>query len=87
MNWDQVQGKWKQYQGKVKEKWGQLTDDDLDTIGGRSQQLVGKLQERYGIAKEAAEAQLNDFLRTLDANGNAAEQTRAEEKRHRVSGR
>jgi uncharacterized protein YjbJ (UPF0337 family) len=84
MNWDQVQGKWKQYKGKAKEKWGQLTDDDLDTIDGRSQQLVGKLQERYGIAKEAAEKQANEFLGSLDTETTAE---RREDEKRRVAGR
>jgi uncharacterized protein YjbJ (UPF0337 family) len=66
MNWDQVEGQWKQYKGQVKEKWGKLTDDDLSVIDGQRQQLVGRLQERYGIAREAAEEQINDFIRTLD---------------------
>jgi uncharacterized protein YjbJ (UPF0337 family) len=57
MNWDQVEGKWKQLKGSAKEKWGKLTDDDLDVIAGRQDQLVGKLQERYGIAKDEAERQ------------------------------
>ena len=83
MNWDQMQGKWKQYKGKAKEKWGQLTDDDLDKIDGRAQQLVGKLQERYGIQKEAAEQQANEFLRSLDSS---AEEHREREK-HGVTGR
>ena len=81
MNWDQVQGKWKQYKGKAKEKWGQLTDDDLDMIDGRSQQLVGKLQERYGIAKEAAEKQANEFLGSLDT-----ETMPREDEKRRVAG-
>ncbi|MGH9684680.1 MAG: CsbD family protein [Candidatus Acidiferrales bacterium] len=66
MNWDQVQGTWKQYKGKAKEKWGQLTDDDLNVIDGQRQQLVGKIQERYGIAKEAAERQADEFVKTLN---------------------
>ena len=65
MNWDQVEGKWKQYKGQVKEKWGKLTDDDLDVIDGQRQQLVGSIQERYGIAKEAAEEQADEFVKTL----------------------
>jgi uncharacterized protein YjbJ (UPF0337 family) len=63
MNWDQIEGKWKQSTGKVKEKWGKLTDDDLTTINGQRDQLVGKIQERYGIAKEAAEKQVDEFAR------------------------
>ena len=51
MNWDQVEGKWKQLRGSVKQKWGKLTDNDLDYIAGKRDQLAGKLQERYGLAK------------------------------------
>lgn len=85
MNWDQVQGKWKQYKGKVKERWGQLTDDDLDTIDGRAQQLVGMIQERYGIEKEAAEKQANEFLKSLDTE--TAQERKQDEKQHRAAGR
>ena len=65
MNWDQVAGKWKQYKGQAKEKWGKMTDDDLDVIDGRRQQLVGKIQERYGLARDAAESQADEFVRSL----------------------
>jgi uncharacterized protein YjbJ (UPF0337 family) len=65
MNWDQVEGKWKQVKGEVKVKWGKLTDDDLDVINGKRQQLVGKLQERYGTAKEVAEKQADEFAKSL----------------------
>ena len=61
MNSDQWEGKWKQLQGAVKEKWGKLTDDDFTVIGGRKDALVGKLQERYGIAREEAERQADEF--------------------------
>jgi uncharacterized protein YjbJ (UPF0337 family) len=61
MNWDTVKGDWKQFRGKVKEQWGKLTDDDLDRIEGKRDQLVGAVQKRYGVAKEEAEKQLNDF--------------------------
>lgn len=63
MNWDQVEGNWKQFKGVVKEKWGKLTDDDFDYIGGKKDQLVGKLQERYGCTREEAERQANDWHR------------------------
>jgi uncharacterized protein YjbJ (UPF0337 family) len=62
MNWDQFAGMWKQSAGKVREKWGKLTDDDLTTINGQREQLVGKIQERYGIAKGAAEKQVDEFV-------------------------
>lgn len=65
MNWDQMEGKWKQYSGKAKEKWGKLTDDDLEVIRGRRDQLIGKIQERYGIVKQEAEKQVDEFARTF----------------------
>ncbi len=65
MNWDVVKGDWKQFKGKVKEKWGKLTDDDLTTVAGRRDQLLGKLQERYGYGKDQAERELDEFARTL----------------------
>jgi uncharacterized protein YjbJ (UPF0337 family) len=58
MNKDQTNGNWKQFKGKVKEKWGKLTDDDLTVIEGKREQLVGKIQERYGYQKEAAEKEV-----------------------------
>ena len=68
MNWDQVEGNWKQLTGKVKEKWGKLTDDDLTFIGGKRDQFVGRIQERYGIKKEEAEKQLDEFYKAQAAN-------------------
>ena len=65
MNWDQIQGDWKQMTGKVKEKWGKLTDNDLTVVAGKRDQLAGVLQERYGYAKEQAEKELDEFLKTL----------------------
>lgn len=58
MNWNQIEGNWKQLKGRAVEQWGKLTDDDLDVVAGRREQLAGKIQERYGIAKEEAEAQV-----------------------------
>jgi uncharacterized protein YjbJ (UPF0337 family) len=65
MNWDQVKGNWRVYKGRVKEKWGELTDDDLDRIAGKRDQLLGTLQNRYGRTKEAAEDEVRDFERNL----------------------
>ena len=62
MNWDQMEGKWKQMKGSVKKQWGKLTDDDLEYIAGSRDQFVGRLQERYGIAKEAAQKQADEWL-------------------------
>jgi len=61
MNDDRMEGNWKQLKGKVKEQWGRLTDDDLDVISGRRDQLAGKIQERHGVARDEAERQLKDF--------------------------
>ena len=61
MNEDTIAGNWKQFKGKVKEQWGKLTDDDFDVIDGRREQLLGKLQERQGLAREAAEKQISDW--------------------------
>jgi uncharacterized protein YjbJ (UPF0337 family) len=65
MNWDQVKGNWKQLTGQVKEKWGTLTDDDLTTAAGQRDQMLGVLQRRYGIAKEKAEKELDEFVRSM----------------------
>ncbi|MEZ5659846.1 MAG: CsbD family protein [Burkholderiaceae bacterium] len=63
MNWNQIEGNWKILKGKVKEQWGDLTDDEIDEIGGRRDQLVGKLQRSYGIAQDEAERQVDAWSR------------------------
>ena len=65
MNWDQIEGKWKQFTGSARERWGQLTDNDWETIGGQKDQLVGRIQVRYGVAKAEAEKQADEWLRSL----------------------
>ena len=65
MNWDQVSGNWKQVKGKAKEKWAKLTDDDLTLAEGKRDQLLGRIQERYGIAKDEAEKQMKEWEKTL----------------------
>lgn len=74
MNSDRLQGEWKQVKGKVKEKWGKLTDDDLKTIDGQSDQLVGRIQERYGIAREEAQKQFEQFQRDYEYSSHAHRQ-------------
>ena len=61
MNNDRIEGNWKQAKGKLMEQWGKLTDDDLDVIAGRRDQLLGRIQERHGIAREEAETQISKF--------------------------
>lgn len=62
MNQDQIKGRWKELKGVVKEQWGKLTDDDLLEIEGDQDQLIGRVQRRYGIAKDEAEKQVRDFM-------------------------
>jgi uncharacterized protein YjbJ (UPF0337 family) len=61
MNWDTIKGNWTQMTGKIKEEWGDLTDDEITEAEGDRDQLVGKIQAKYGIAKEEAEKQVNSF--------------------------
>jgi len=61
LNWNVIEGNWKQFKGHVKEKWGKLTDDKLDTIAGKRDQLAGTIQETYGISKDQAEVQIKTF--------------------------
>ena len=58
MNWDQIKGNWKQVAGQAKVQWGKLTDDDMDIVAGHRDQLAGRIQERYGVAREEAEKQV-----------------------------
>jgi len=64
MNSDQIEGKWKQLKGSAKKQWAKLTDDDLDYINGQHDILVGKLQERYGYAKEDAQTRADQWLKS-----------------------
>ena len=61
MDWNRVEGNWKEMKGKIKERWGKLTDDDLDVIAGKQDQLEGRLQQRYGYAKDQAKKEIDDW--------------------------
>jgi uncharacterized protein YjbJ (UPF0337 family) len=65
MNWDTVAGNWKQLKGKVRREWGELTNDEVDIINGNREQLIGMLQERYGIARDQAENEVKRFVSSL----------------------
>lgn len=65
MNEDTLKGKWKQLKGKAKAQWGKLTDDDIDQMEGNTEALVGKVQERYGIARDEAKQQVEKFKQSL----------------------
>lgn len=66
MNWDQMEGQWKQHRGKAVHRWGKVMNDNLAAIAGKYEELVGRLQERYGIAKEHVTKQVKDFKRTIE---------------------
>ena len=61
MNWDQIEGNWKQLKGNILQQWAKLTDDDLDLVNGKREELSGKIQKAYGVSKEEAEKQLDDW--------------------------
>jgi uncharacterized protein YjbJ (UPF0337 family) len=65
MNWDQIEGQWHQVKGNVKSNWGKLTDDDMQSLSGKREHLVGKLQSRYGILKDEAERQADAWIAKL----------------------
>lgn len=65
MNWDRIEGNWKQISGKVNEKWGKLTNDHLNVIDGKREQLLGKVQELYGISKDEANTQIDEFAKAI----------------------
>jgi uncharacterized protein YjbJ (UPF0337 family) len=72
MNWDIVEGKWQQLKGDLKSRWAKLTDDDVANLSAKREQLVGKIQERYGLMKDEAEHQVDDWLKRYDDSSRAA---------------
>src|SRR5437588_10931815 len=66
MNWDRVEGNWKQFKGKAQQKWGKLTNDDLDVVQGKRMELSGRLQQRYGVARDEAERQIDTWLKSVN---------------------
>lgn len=67
MNWSQIEGRWQTLTGQLKAQWGKLTDDDLTYIAGKRDQLLGKLQERYGVVKDDADKQIDKWLALVKA--------------------
>lgn len=61
MNRDTIEGNWKQVKGGIKQQWGKLTDDDIDYMEGSYERMVGRIQERYGVAREDAEKQVREW--------------------------
>ena len=66
MNWDKIAGNWKQAKGDLKQSWGKLTDDDLAYIEGSRDKMIGKVQERYGIARDEADRKVAEWERTYN---------------------
>jgi len=64
--WDQIAGTWKQFSGHARTQWGKLTDDDLEQVKGQRDALIGKVQQRYGIAQEEAATQVDNWSKTLN---------------------
>jgi uncharacterized protein YjbJ (UPF0337 family) len=62
MDWNRIEGNWKTFKGKAKQQWGKLTDDDLDVIEGRREELEGKLQERYGYHKDKVRTEIDNWM-------------------------
>jgi len=62
MNWNQIEGNWEQFKGKAQTQWGKLTGDDLDVVNGNRRELSGRIQERYGIAQEEADKQIDEWM-------------------------
>ena len=72
MNWERMEGNWHDFHGKVLQQWSKLTNDDLNQVKGRRDALLGKLQERYGITRQAAEHQIEDWMRRIGEQTGAA---------------
>lgn len=62
MNTDVLKGQWLQVKGEVKKQWGKLTDDDLDVAAGDAEKLIGRIQERYGYARDQAKREVDEFF-------------------------
>ena len=85
MNVEQLEGKWKQFKGQIQQKWGHLTDDDMRIIAGKREVLIGRVEERYGLAKEKATAEVDGFLKTLrDEPEHTAQGSKEEERTDRT---
>jgi uncharacterized protein YjbJ (UPF0337 family) len=80
MNWGQVQGKWRQMKGDIRTHWGKLTDQDLHLIGGEKDKLIGAIQERYGIEKDEAQRQVEEW------HGGMHKENQREKHIHRKAG-
>jgi uncharacterized protein YjbJ (UPF0337 family) len=65
MNWHTVEGQWKEVKGKIRSKWGKLTDDDVSLVAGKRDALLGRIEQRYGVARDEAERQVDEWVNQL----------------------
>jgi uncharacterized protein YjbJ (UPF0337 family) len=65
MNWDRIEGNWKQFKGQVRQQWGKLTDDDMEFVEGKRTELAGRIQQRYGVARDQAEREIDTWLKSM----------------------
>ncbi len=65
MDWDRIEGNWKTFKGQAKQQWGRLTDDDLDMVNGRREELEGRIQKQYGFEKDRARQEIDSWLNSL----------------------
>ncbi len=91
MNWDRISGEWKNLKGKAREKWGKLTDSDWEQVGGKKDQLIGKLQAHYGWSKEQASREVDDWAREherqpMGTSGSQPQTGRTDRDRERKAG-
>ena len=72
MNWNTIAGNWQEVRGKVRSKWGKLTDDDMELVAGKKDQLIGVLRQRYGYEQDRAEREVEDWARTVSIGDKSA---------------
>jgi uncharacterized protein YjbJ (UPF0337 family) len=65
MNWDRIEGNWKQFKGQARQQWGKLTDNDIDLVEGKRTELAGLIQQRYGVARDQAEREIDTWLKSM----------------------
>jgi uncharacterized protein YjbJ (UPF0337 family) len=87
MDWERISGNWAHWRGRVRERWGRLTNDELDRVAGRRDQLVGRIQSAYGIAREEADRQLRNWERNLAVEAKQAELTLGDDEASEDNGR
>ena len=80
MNWDTFEGKFKQVEAAIRERWAKISTDDLEIIAGRRERLAGRIQERYGLAKDAAEKQADEWWERIQGAGQKSSGAAADRK-------